>query len=100
VNEITVNVDLGSSTASVTREKTGLYDALLHLHQYPGPHNVAIRGNWWPTSLWRLLADSTVLLTLFLTASGSISGWPWAYTGIPAFPDRFRRPGFSVLLFY
>ena len=78
--QITVNVDLKTSTASVTRDKTGLYDALLYLHKSPGPHNAAIRGNWWPTGLWRFLADSTVLLTLFLTVSGI---YLWLIIGVP-----------------
>ena len=68
--KITVSVDLVAGTADVTREETGLYDALLYLHKSPGPHVAAIRGNWWATVVWRALADSTVFLTLFLSASG------------------------------
>jgi hypothetical protein len=77
---ITVNVDLASLTASVAREETGAYGALLYLHKSPGPHVSAIRGNWWPTRLWRVLADSTVLLTLFLTVSGI---YLWLAIGLP-----------------
>jgi hypothetical protein len=36
----------------------------------PGPHNLAIRGNWIGTRAWGWLADATVFLLLFLTVSG------------------------------
>ncbi len=77
---VTVNVDLAAATARVEREQTGLWEALLYLHRSPGPHVAAIRGNWWPTRLWGLLADSSVLLTLFLGASGV---WLWLALGAP-----------------
>jgi hypothetical protein len=36
----------------------------------PGPHNANIRGNWPFTRLWGWLADTTVYLLLFLSATG------------------------------
>jgi SAM-dependent methyltransferase len=40
------------------------------LHKMPGPHNVAIRGNWFATRVWRWFADATIYLTLFISMSG------------------------------
>jgi hypothetical protein len=67
---ITINVDLNSQMAQVERRHTGLWDAMMYLHKSPGMHNVKIRGNWFFTRFWRLLADITVYLTLFISASG------------------------------
>jgi hypothetical protein len=36
----------------------------------PGPHNVALRGNWPYIRLWRWFADATAYATLFITISG------------------------------
>jgi hypothetical protein len=41
----------------------------------PGPHNVAIRGNWVTTQVWRVFADATIYLTLFITMSGIYLWW-------------------------
>jgi hypothetical protein len=41
----------------------------------PGPHNVAIRGNWGGTRAWRWFADATIYLTLFITISGIYLWW-------------------------
>jgi len=68
--ETTVSVDLKARTAVVETRETGIGDALIYLHRSPGPHNVAIRGNWLFTRVWRWLADGTVYLLLFLSASG------------------------------
>ena len=40
------------------------------MHRSPGPHNAAIRANWFWTRAWRGLADATVYLVLFLSVSG------------------------------
>ena len=70
-----VRVDLDSGTARVERRDTGAWDALVWLHTMPGPHNANIRGNWAVTRLWTWLADATVYLLLFLSATGV---WLWA----------------------
>jgi hypothetical protein len=41
----------------------------------PGPHNVAIRGNWIGTQVWRVFADATIYLLLFISASGVYLWW-------------------------
>jgi hypothetical protein len=65
-----VRVDLRTGLAEVERRETGVWDAMLWLHKMPGPHNAKIRGNWVFTRAWRWLADLSVYLLLFLTASG------------------------------
>jgi hypothetical protein len=41
----------------------------------PGPHNVALRGNWTGTVVWRVLADTTIYLLLFISVSGVYLWW-------------------------
>jgi hypothetical protein len=67
-------VDLSSGVTEIARRKTGSWDAMVYMHKMPGPHNVAVRGNWVFTRIWAWLADATVYLLLFVTASG-ISLW-------------------------
>lgn len=63
-------MDLATGVATLERKDTGAWDALIYLHKMPGPHNATIRGNWLFTRLWGWLADGTVYLLLFLSASG------------------------------
>jgi hypothetical protein len=65
-----VRVNLRTGETEIERRETGVWDAMIYLHRMPGPHNVAIRGNWLFTRLWGWLADATVYLTLFATATG------------------------------
>jgi hypothetical protein len=65
-----VRVDLETDAVIMRTRYTGAWDAMVYLHRMPGPHNVAIRGNWWITGVWGWLADSTVYVLLFLTATG------------------------------
>ena len=65
-----VRVDLASGVTELEQRETGLWDALVYLHKMPGPHNVSVRGNWIMTRIWGWLADGTVYLLLFVTASG------------------------------
>lgn len=65
-----VGVDLATGVATVEERETGAWDAAVQLHKLPGPHNVKLRGNWVFTRAWGWLADATVYLLLFLTASG------------------------------
>jgi hypothetical protein len=65
-----VRVDLATGIAEIESRETGVWDAMIYLHRMPGPHNVAIRGNWLYTRLWAWVADATVYLILFLTATG------------------------------
>ena len=73
--EATVDVDLEARTATVTRRSMGLWESLSYLHKMPGPHNVAIRGNWVGTNVWRVLADATIYLLLFISLSGVYLWW-------------------------
>ena len=65
-----VRVDLSTGVATVEQKTTGVWDATIYLHKMPGPHNATIRGNWVFTRLWGWLADATVYLLLFLSATG------------------------------
>lgn len=74
-SEATVEVDLDARTATVTRRSMNLWESLSYLHKMPGPHNVAIRGNWIGTEIWRVLADATIYLLLFISLSGVYLWW-------------------------
>jgi hypothetical protein len=68
--ETTVDLDIATASAMVSRRHTGMLEALAYLHKMPGPHLVAIRGNWLWTRVWRSFADATIYLTLFISVSG------------------------------
>jgi hypothetical protein len=65
-----IDVDAETGQATVARTTTGLWDAMIYLHKSPGPHNVALRGNWVFTRIWTFLVDSVTLLLLFISVSG------------------------------
>jgi hypothetical protein len=69
-SEVIVDVDLDARSAVVSRRNTGLFESLSYLHKMPGPHNVALRGNWVWTQVWRWFADATVYFTMFVTITG------------------------------
>ena len=66
----TIDLDVEERTAVVSEYRTAFWERMSYLHRSPGPHNVAIRGNWFWTRAWRWLADATVYLVLFLSVSG------------------------------
>ena len=66
----TVTLDVTKREASIERQTTGLADALVVLHMSPGQHGADIRKNWIYMRVWSWLADATVYLILFITASG------------------------------
>jgi hypothetical protein len=68
--EVTVDLNYESGSAKIAPRNTGLADAVVYLHKAPGPHLVAIRGNWLPSRVWRWFADGTVYLLLFISVSG------------------------------
>ncbi|HUP41157.1 MAG TPA: PepSY-associated TM helix domain-containing protein [Vicinamibacterales bacterium] len=68
--EAMVDVDLDARTATVKRRAMGMWESIAYLHKMPGPHNVAIRGNWVGTQSWRVVADATIYLLLFVSVSG------------------------------
>ncbi|HEY0284110.1 MAG TPA: PepSY-associated TM helix domain-containing protein [Vicinamibacterales bacterium] len=74
-SEATVDVDLDARTAIVKRRAMNLWESLSYLHKIPGPHNVAIRGNWIGTQIWRLFADATIYLVLFISVTGVYLWW-------------------------
>lgn len=73
--ESLVDVNLDDRSASVTRRTTSVWESLAYLHKMPGPHNVAIRGNWIGTEVWRWFADATIYLVLFISISGLYLWW-------------------------
>jgi hypothetical protein len=68
--ETTVTIDLVARSASVSERQMSIWETIAYLHKSPGPHNVAIRGNWFWTRAWRWPADATIYLLLFISASG------------------------------
>ncbi len=84
----TVDVDLFSGDATIHSRATGLGDALITLHKFPGQHLAAIRMNWPYMRAWLWLADSTVYLVMFLSVSGI---YLWALLGAE------RRAGLVLL---
>ena len=74
-SEATVDVDLDARSATVTTRSMSLWESISYLHKMPGPHNVAIRGNWIGTQAWRVLADATIYLLLFISMSGVYLWW-------------------------
>jgi len=87
-SQTVVTIDLATRSAAISERQTGLADALVLLHKSPGPHLVDIRMNWLPMFVWRFLADGTVYLLLFITASGI---YLWAVL------RSERRIGFALL---
>lgn len=73
--EMMVDVDLDARSATVSRRPTSFWESTAYLHKMPGPHNIAIRGNWIGTRVWRWLADATVYLVLFISISGVYLWW-------------------------
>ena len=65
-----VSLDYEGRTATLTWRRQSLGDALVYLHTMPGPHNVDVRGNSWRMRAWRVLADATAYIFLFITISG------------------------------
>ena len=73
--EAMVDVNLDAQSATVKRRRMSVWESLAYLHKMPGPHNVAIRGNWIGTQVWRWLADATIYLLLFISISGVYLWW-------------------------
>ena len=65
-----VSLDYDQQTATVTSRRHALSDAFVYLHKMPGPHNVDVRGNSPFMGAWRIFADMTTYLFLFITLSG------------------------------
>src|SRR5229473_8641391 len=68
--ETIVTINMASREASIVTRETGLADALVILHKYPGQHLTNIRMNWFYMKAWRWMADATVYLILFISVSG------------------------------
>jgi hypothetical protein len=73
--EAMVDIDLDAQSATVKRRRMSLWESLAYLHKMPGPHNVAIRGNWVGIQVWRWFADTTIYLLLFISLSGVYMWW-------------------------
>jgi hypothetical protein len=65
-----VSLDYEQRTATVTTRRQSFGDALVYLHKMPGPHNADVRGNSRLMQAWRVVADATAWLLLFITVSG------------------------------
>lgn len=73
--ETQVTIDPAARSASLRHRNMGLWETVAYLHKSPGPHNVAIRGNWFWTRAWRWFADGTVYLLLFISMTGVYLWW-------------------------
>ena len=65
-----VTIDNEQRTADVTSRNHGMGEAFVYLHKMPGPHNADVRGNSGLIRVWRVVADATGYLVLFITISG------------------------------
>jgi hypothetical protein len=65
-----LNIEYAQGTATVSSRRHALSDALVYLHKMPGPHNADVRGNSGLIRMWRVAADGTAWLLLFVTMSG------------------------------
>lgn len=91
----TVEADLVTGIATIGGQRTGVWAGLSYLHKRPGMHMANLRGNWFFMRLWGWVADATVYLTLFLTATGVYmwavlravrrAGLLWLGTGVLTF---------------
>ena len=68
--DTTVTLDYDQGVAVVTSRTQPFGEALAYLHRTPGPHNVELRGNALFMRLWRVMADATAYLLVFVTVSG------------------------------
>jgi hypothetical protein len=68
--ETTVTINTTNREATIVSRETGLADALITLHKFPGQHLPDIRMNWIWMEFWRWLADATVYFILFISISG------------------------------
>jgi hypothetical protein len=65
-----VTIDYEQRTATVTSRHHGVGEAFVYLHKMPGPHNADVRGNSGLIRVWRVVADATAYILLFITISG------------------------------
>lgn len=65
-----VTIDYEQRTANVASRNHAVREAFAYLHKMPGPHNADVRGNSWLIRAWRILADATAYLLLFITVTG------------------------------
>lgn len=84
-----VSVDYERRVATISSRRQSLGHALVYLHKMPGPHNIDIRGNSRLIRAWRVLADVTAYLLLFITLSGI---YLWAVLGAE------RRVGIALIV--
>src|ERR1041385_5276015 len=68
--QTTVTLLAGVREATIVTRKTGLGDALVTLHKFPGQHLAGTGKNWFYMKAWAWLADATVYLFLFVSVSG------------------------------
>jgi hypothetical protein len=68
--ETTVTINATNREATIVSRETGLAEALVTLHKFPGPHVADLRMNWMWMEFWRWMADATVYLILFISVSG------------------------------
>ena len=65
-----VTIDYEQRTANVASRNHPMREAFVYLHKMPGPHNADVRGNSGLVRVWRVAADATAYLLLFISISG------------------------------
>jgi hypothetical protein len=68
--QIRVTVNKHNDSVLITRQPENYLKAMSWLHIMPGQHNAAMRGNSPFMKIWRIIADLTVYLIIFLLISG------------------------------
>jgi hypothetical protein len=68
--QTTVTIGIASRQATIVTRETGLADALVTLHKFPGPHTPNFRMNWFYMKAWSCMSDATVYLIMFISISG------------------------------
>src|ERR1051325_9954291 len=56
--ETIVTISIASRNATIVTRETGLADALVTPHKFPGPHGPGIGMNWFYMKAWRWMADA------------------------------------------
>jgi hypothetical protein len=84
-----VDVNTNTDSVLITSQSENTVKAMNWLHIMPGQHNVAVRGNSTFMKFWKIIADMTVYLIIFLLISGI---YLWYFIEIR------RTPGWYALI--
>lgn len=86
--ETNIKVNTSTDSAFIRQEEKGGLGAVAYLHKMPGPHLAMFRKNTVFMKIWSFLADGTVYMIIFLTASGIFL---WYFLKVE------RKPGYYAI---